>query len=131
MSLHLLIPHFRRCEGWSAFPQTDIAWLELFAAFLAIDLFAPESPGHLVVLYSDNTNVVARLTRRRSPNLFVCTPVSAIERLKYKFLLKVSVKYIPSTHNVSANLLSRNTIPKRFVRHGTRVFPNLHRLRTY
>ena len=107
--------------------RVDIAWLELFAAFVAIDLFEAESSGHLVVLYSDNTNVVAWLTRRRSPNPFVCTLVSAIERLKYKFMLKLSVRYIPSTHNVSADLLSRNTTPKRFVRHVTRVFLNLHR----
>ena len=131
VNLHRLIPHLRRCDGWSAFPRVDIAWLELFAAFVAIDLFAAKSPGHLVVLYSDNTNVVAWLTRRRAPNPFVCTLVSAIERIKYKFMLKLSVRYIPSTHNVSADLLSRNTIPKRFVRHGTRVFPNLRRLRSY
>ena len=131
VSLRLLIPQLRRCDGWSAFPRVDIAWLELFAAFVAIDMFAAESPGHLVVLYSDNTNVVAWLTRRRSPNPFVCTLVAAIERIKYKFMLKLSVRYIPSTHNVSADLLSRNTIPKRFVRHGIRVRPNLHRLISY
>ena len=131
VSLRHLIPHLRRCDGWSAFPRVDIAWLELFAAFVAIDLFAADSPGHLVILYSDNTNVVAWLTRRRSPNPFVGTLVSAIERLKYKFMLKLSVRYIPSTHNVSADLLSRNTIPRRFVRYGTRVFPNLRKLRSY
>ena len=51
VSLLRFIPHLRRCEGWSAFPRVDIAWLELFAAFVAIDLFAAEYPGHLVVLY--------------------------------------------------------------------------------
>ena len=126
--LRHLVPHLRRCDGWSAFPRVDIAWLELFAAFVAIDMFAADSPGHLVILYSDNTNVVAWLSRRRSPNPFVCTLVSAIERLKYKFMLKLSVRYIPSTHNVSADLLSRKTVPLRFARHGTRIYPNLYRL---
>ena len=97
VSLHLLIPHLRRCDGWSAFPRVDIAWLELFAAFVAIDLFAADSPGHLLVLYSDNTNVVAWLTRRRSPNPFVGTLVSAIERLKYKFIYLFDTSRLPTT----------------------------------
>ena len=44
VNLHRLIPHLRRCDGWSAFPRVDIAWLELFVAFVAIDLFAAKSP---------------------------------------------------------------------------------------
>ena len=121
-------PALHACDGWSAFPRVDIAWLELFAAFVAIDLFAADSPGHLLILYSDNTNVVAWLSRRRPPNPYVCALVAAIERLKYKFMLKLSVRYIPSSHNVSADLLSRNSIPRRFLRHGTRIYPNLFRL---
>ena len=68
----------RQCSGWTAFPRTDIAWLELFAAFVAIDFFNTQSPGHYIILYSDNTNVVAWLTRRRSPNPYVYTLVSAL-----------------------------------------------------
>ena len=128
VSLRRLAPFIRKCSGWATFPQTDIAWLELLAAFVAIDIFATQSPGHYIILYSDNTNVVAWLTRRRSPNPYVCTLVSAIERLKYKFLLKLSVRYIPSKFNVSADLLSRNIIPLRFLDHGTRVNPDLLRL---
>ena len=132
VSLLRLTSHWRRCEGRSAFPRVDIAWLELFAAFVAIDLSAARSPGQVVLLFSHNTNVAAWLTPRRSPNHFVCTRVSAIERLKYKFMLKLSVRYFPSAHNVSADLLSRNTIPIRFVRQGTRVFfQDLFRLRPY
>ena len=126
--LRQLGPTLHRCDGWSAFPRVDIAWLELFAVFVAVDLFAADSPGHLVILYSDNTNVVAWLSRRRPPNPYVCALVAAIERLKYKFMLKLSVRYIPSSHNVSADLLSRNRVPRRFVRHGTRVIPDLFRL---
>ena len=128
VSLKRLAPFIRKCSGWATFPRTDIAWLELLAAFVAIDIFATQSPGHCIILYSDNTNVVAWLTRRRSPNPYVCTLVSAIERLKYKFLLKLSVRYIPSKFNVSADLLSRNIIPLRFLDHGTRINPDLLRL---
>ena len=86
--------HLRKCEGWSRFPRVDIAWLELLAAYVAIDFFATRSQGHYLILYSDNTNVVAWLSRRRSPSPYVCTLVSAIEQLKYKFTIKISARYI-------------------------------------
>ena len=126
-----LAPFMHQYSGWSTFPRTDIAWLELFAAFVAIDFFAARSPGRYVILYSDNTNVVAWLSRRRSPNPYVCTLVSAIERLKYKFLFKLSTWYISTNFNVSADLLSRNIITLRFLDCVTRVHPNLARLCSY
>ena len=64
-------PHLRKCEGWTDFPQIDIAWLELLAAYVAIDIFAARSAGHYVILYSDNSNVIAWLSRRRSPSPYV------------------------------------------------------------
>ena len=118
----------RKCDGWSGFPRVDIAWLELLAAYVAIDLFAARSAGHYIILYSDNTNVVAWMSRRRSPSPYVCTLVSAIERLKYKFTLRISARYISSARNVSADLLSRNIIPRRFEQYGTRMNPDIPRL---
>ena len=126
--LRLLGPHVRRCDGWSSFPRVDIALLELFADYVAIDLLAPHSPAHIITLYSDNTNVVAWLSRRRAPNPFVGAMVSAIECIKYKYLLKISARYIPSAHNVSADRLSRCTVPIRFLKHGTQLYPELSRL---
>ena len=126
--LRLLGPHVCRCDGWSSFPRVDIAWLELFAAYVAIDLLAPQSPAHIITLYSDNTNVVAWLSRRRAPNPFVGAMVSAIECIKYKYFLKISARYIPSAHNVSADRLSRGTVPIRFLKHGTQLYPELSRL---
>ena len=128
VALEHWIPYLRKCEGWATFPQVDIAWLELLAAYVAIDFFAARAAGRYVILYSDNTNVVAWLSRRRSPSPYVCTLVSAIERLKYEYSLKISVRYIQSARNVSADLLSRNTIPARFKRHGSRRYPDIPRL---
>ena len=48
-------------------------------------MFAARSPGKYLIMYSDNTNVVAWLSSRRPPNPFVGALVAAIERLKYKF----------------------------------------------
>ena len=123
-----LAPYLRQCDGWSAYPHVDIAWVELLAAYVAIDMFAARSPGKYLIMYSDNTNVVAWLSSRRPPNPFVGALVAAIERLKYNFFLKLSIRYIPSKHNVSADLLSRQIIPARLQKNGNRIHPNLRRL---
>ena len=78
-----------------------------------------------MVLYSDNTNVVAWLgSSRRSLNPTVCTVVAAIERIKYEYLLKLSVRHIPSAQSRTADLLSRNHVPSWLGNWGTRrTFP--------
>ena len=53
----------------------------------------------MLVLYSDNSNVVAWLGTRRSPNPVVYSLVAAIECLKYEYTLKVAARYIPSHQN--------------------------------
>ena len=49
--------------------------------------------------------------------------VAAIERIKYAFLLKLSVRYIPSGKNRTADSLSRGRVPPWLKHRGTRVFP--------
>ena len=115
-------PLITGCPGWESFPLVPIAWIELLAAFVALSLFGPRYPNHLIVLYSDNTNVVAWLgSSRRSSDPTVCTVIAAIERIKYEYLLKLSVRYIPSAQNCTADSLSRNHIPAWLRFRGTRV----------
>ena len=87
-----LRPFIRRCPGWETFPRVPIAWLELLATFVAVHLFAHRYPNHMLVLYSDNSNVVSWLGTRRSPNPVVSSLVAAIECLKYRYTLKLSVR---------------------------------------
>ena len=65
-----------------------MARLELLAALVAVQLFAHRYPRHLVVLYSDNSNVVAWLGTRRSPDPIICALVAAIEQIKYRYSVK-------------------------------------------
>ena len=123
-----LTQHIRQCPGWESYPNVQIAWIELLAVFVALYLFGHNFPAHLIVLYSDNTNVVAWLGPRRSPNPTVCALVAAIERIKYRHLLKLSVRYIPSARNYTADCLSRNRIPSRLKLRGTRLHPSLSSL---
>ena len=75
-----------------------------------------------MTIYSDNTNVVAWLgSSRRSLDPTVCTVIAAIERIKYQHLLKLSVRYIPSAQNRTADLLSRNRVPSWLRYRGTRL----------
>ena len=117
------MPFITHCPGWQSYPQVQIAWIELLAVFVALHLFGHRTPSHLIVLYSDNTNVVAWLGRRRSPDPTVCALVAAIERIKYQLLLKLSVRYVTSAQNYTADRLSRNRIPLWLKRRGTRIRP--------
>ena len=87
-----------------------MARLELLAALVAVQLFGNRYAKHLIVLYSDNTNVVAWLGTRRSPDPIIGTLVAAIEQIKYQNLSKLSVRFIPSSRNRSADRLSRNRV---------------------
>ena len=111
------------CDGWESFPEVDIAWLELLAACTALYTFAPLVTQRLLTLYTDNTNVVSWLTKRRAPNPSVCAFVAAIERIKYVNILKVSTRYIPSAQNTAADPLSRGQIPFYLYTQGFRTTP--------
>ena len=111
------------CDGWGSFPNVDIAWLELLAACAAVYALAPLVSQQLLTLYSDNTNVVAWLSKRRAPNPFVCAVVAAIERVKYGKILKISARYISTLHNRTADRLSLGQIPDYLYIRGTRISP--------
>ena len=54
--------------------------------------------------------------------------VVAIELIKYEFLVKLSVRYIPSDNNISADSLSRAHVPLWLQRGGTQIFPSMSAL---
>ena len=125
MSIERLKPYLAKCEGWSSFPNVDIAWLELLAACAAVYAFAPLASQQLLTLYSDNTNVVTWLSKRRASNPFVCAVVAAIERVKYGRILKISTRYISTRNNKTADRLSRGQIPDYLYTRSTKVSPSM------
>ena len=52
--------------------------------------------------------------------------VVAIELIKYEFLVKLSVRYIPSDN--TADSLSRAHVPLWLQRRGTQIFPSMSAL---
>ena len=123
MPIEQLKPWLVTCDGWEMFPNVDIAWLELLAACVAVYTFAPCVTQRILTLYSDNTNVVAWLSRRRAPNPFVCAVVAAIERIKYNNILKISTRYISTAQNTAADRLYRGQMPKYLYIRGIRTAP--------
>ena len=119
-------PHIHHNSGWELFPRVPIARLERLAALVAIQFFAHRYPGHILKLYSDNTNVVAWLSSRRTPDPILGILVSAIEQIKYHYSLKLSVRYIPSGKNRTADRLSRNNIPFWLRSRGSALIPDMH-----
>ena len=120
-----LQPYMRRCPGWESYPKIPISRLELLAALVAAQLFMHRYPHHIITLYTDNTNVVGWLGARRSPHPVVGTLVSAIERIKYHFTLKLSVRFIPSNKNRTADSLSRDRVPRWLLSRGSARIPNM------
>ena len=96
---------------------------KLLAACAAVYAFAPSVSQRLLTVYSDNTDIMAWLTKRRAPSPIVCAVVVAIERVKYANTLKVSTRYISTRHNKTADRLSRGNIPNYLYIRGTRLFP--------
>ena len=121
----LLRPFIRSCPGWETYPRVPVAWLELLAAYIAVRLFASRYPSHLVVLYTDNSNVVSWLGTRRSPHSIVCSLVSAIECIKYRHSLKLSVRFIPSGQNRTADLLSLSVVHRWLQSRGSPITPDM------
>ena len=121
-------PFICRSPGWESYPQVPVARLELLASLVAIQLFAGRYSKHIIVLYSDNSNVVAWLGTRRSPDPIVCTLVAAIEQIKYQFTLKLSVRFIPSKQNRTADRLSRNRVPTWLRSRGSALIPRMNEI---
>ena len=92
----------------------------LLSAVLAFAYFAPLSPSSIVRINVDNQNVVAWLRKSRCSNKLGYRLLAVIELLKLKYNLKVSVSYIKSSANTSADMLSRGKIPRWLKTRGTR-----------
>ena len=94
------------------FEDVKIAYRELLSAVIAFLCFAPHSPSSLVRINTDNQNVVSQLKKSRCSKKQGYRLLSVIELIKLKYNLKVSVFYIESSKNTSADMLSRGVTPK-------------------
>ena len=109
--------------------RTDfIARKELLACLLAVFCFRRNILGRIATIFSDNQNVVSWLTKGRSKNVVGCKFLAVWELGKYKARCKISPIWLPSSHNRTADALSRNKIPGWLARSGSRVFPDVQKI---
>ena len=106
------------------FDNVSIAYRELLSAVIAFLCFAPHTPSSLVRINTDNKNVVSWLNKGRCSKKLGYRLLSVIELIKLKYQLKISVYYIESSKNSSADMLSRGEYPGWLRKRGTRCHVN-------
>ena len=97
-----------------------IAYRELLAALFAFQAFAKNGRKKFVRVNSDNTNTVTWLNKGRCSKKIGFLILSAIEYYKFKYGLKIKAYYVKSSHNSSADALSRGLTPKWLLLRGVR-----------
>ena len=112
--------------------QTDIiARKELLACLIAVFCFRNLIVNRLVTLFTDNQNAAAWLAKGRSSNVVGNSFLAVWELGKYLARCKISTVWLPSTHNRTADALSRNKIPEWLRSRGIRLMPNLEMIASY
>ena len=102
------------------FEDISIAYRELLSVVIAFIHFSPHSPSSLIWINTDNQNVLSWLKKGRCSQKLGYRLLSVIELLKLKYNLKVSVRYIKSSANTSADMLSRGKTPRWLKKRGVK-----------
>ncbi len=97
--------------GWGAILEgrsSQGMWKEMLAVFIALKNVLADLRGHHVLVHSDNTSVVSYINHQgglRSRPL--CKLACQILLWSQGKLLSLRAAYIPGTHNIGADILSR------------------------
>ena len=107
------------------FGNMFIAYRELLAALFAFHVFSNIAPASFIRINSDNTNTVGWLNKGRCSKKMGFLLLSAIAYYKYVGGLRVTAFYIKSSHNTSADLLSRGQTPRWLKQRGIKMNVNI------
>ena len=110
------------------FEDVKIAFRELISAVIAFLYFAPFYPYSIIRINTDNQNVVSWLRKGRCSKKLGYRLLSVIELMKLKYNLKVSVMYIKSSANTSADMLSRGKTPRWLRNRGVRYTVDISKI---
>ena len=106
-----------------------IANLELIACLVGLQCFMSRAENRIIRLNCDNQNVVTWLRKGRARGKLAIGLLAAWELMKYKAGSKISVQWIPSEHNGTADCLSRGKIPQWIRKRGKYSSGNIRALR--
>ena len=108
-----------------------IAQKELFAALVAVYCFQGLIKGKLAIIHTDNTNAHDWVLRGRSSRDPSNKALMVFELMKYSAECKLSIQWIPSKSNVSADMLSRGATPRWLRQQGRKMAVNFNLLKSY
>ena len=112
----------------SVFGANIIVEKELLACLIAIFCFSLKVTGKIVRLWSDNTSTVQWLQKGRSSNTTGTKYLACWELQKYRLRCKISPRWVPGDMNVTADALSRGTIPEWLESRGNKCVCNLDKV---
>lgn len=126
-----LLPDFLVCSGqWTTEERClHINDLELMAVFKAVSMWKDRLQGHVVMVLTDNTTVVAHIknqggTHSRS----LCQLTMNLLQFAHAAGIQLLVRHIPGRLNVMADGLSRSqALPTEWTMHPV-VFAKIHQL---
>ena len=95
------------------------------AALFALQCFSSIVADRLVVIYTDNSNVRDWLAKGRSSQLQGLKFLALWEITKFRLRCKVSPRWLPGSHNITADILSRGGTPNWLRRVGLQTSCNL------
>ena len=87
--------------------RLPIAYIELLAVLVALSVFSEFYANSLVILNTDNTDVVAWLRKGRCSRGIGFKILAGVEYFKRLHGIKISPRHIPGRFNTSADALSR------------------------
>ena len=96
-------------SNWRDF---NIAVLELYPIFLALQLYASELANHHIVLYTDNQAVSDILNTKTTRHIQLLHLLRKIVLHALQFNIVISSKHIPGKLNILPDALSRNSHTK-------------------
>ena len=115
-------------DDLKCFGTDVIARKELLAALVALVSFATHLRNRLVQLHSDNSCVVQWLVKGRSSNPIGTSFLARWELQKYLLNCKITPIWLQGSHNTSADLLSRGSVPTWLEQRGTQSWCDLRKL---
>lgn len=108
--------YFRGSWFSSSWPDNqlphNIATLELFAVYVAITIWGTELCNKQIIIHSDNEAIVQAFNFGSSRNKQLMSLIRAIFFSSVRFNISVTLKHVPGSSNLYADLLSRLQVSK-------------------
>ena len=106
--------------------EKDIAFLELYAVVVALQVFGGSLSNHRVCFNTDNMSIVYIINLQTSKSPLIMRLVRQLVLTALTFNVKFSAKHLPGVTNVMADLISRLQVKQRdLYQRGMKMTPEV------